>query len=148
MNIKSLVIAALALASAVPLSAGPKKKKVVPRAMLERMESVPCGAKQRGLSGLGTIWASAGITHVNSNEKLCPQYMLRTDEMEYHVRPLDHKHPILLPVGQEGEFKIKNNKLDMRVVDGDRKMRHYQVVAMKPIEHAEASSFENSKYNP
>ena len=40
MNIKSLAIVGLALVSAVPLSAGEKKKKVAPRAMLERMESV------------------------------------------------------------------------------------------------------------
>jgi hypothetical protein len=57
--------------------------------------------------------------------------------MEYHVRPLDHKHPELLPIGKEGEFKLAKDKLDMRVPDGDRKMRHYQVVAMKPIDHSD-----------
>jgi len=121
MNIKSLAIIGLALLSAVPLSAGPKKKKVAPRAMLETMESVPCGAKQRGLSGLGTIWASAGITHVNSDEKLCQQYLLRTDDMEYHVRPTDNKHPVVLPVGQEVEYKIKGDKMFVKVPDGDKK---------------------------
>src|SRR5258707_4450360 len=109
MNIKSLVIVALALASAVPLSAGPKKKKIVPRAMLERMESVPCGAKQRGLSGLGTIWASAGITHVNSDEKLCPQYLLPTDEIEYHVRPTYGKHTVVLAARHQIAYKIKRD---------------------------------------
>jgi hypothetical protein len=67
--------------------------------------------------------------------------------MEYHVRPLDHKHPVLLPVGQEGEFKVKKDKIDMRVVDGDHKMRHYQVIAMKPIDHAQASAPQDSNYN-
>jgi hypothetical protein len=132
MNIKSFAILSLALMSAVPLSAGPKKKKVAPRAMLERMESVPCGAKQRGLSGLGTIWASAGITHVNSDEKLCPQYLLRTDEMEYHVRPTDGKHPVVLPIGHEVEYKIKGDRMFVKVADGDKKTRTYQVVAMNP----------------
>src|SRR5437016_658719 len=132
MNIKSLVIVGLALVSALPLSAGPKKKKVVPRAMLERMESVPCGAKQRGLSGLGTIWASAGITHVNSDEKLCPQYLLRTDEMEYHIRPTDSKHPVVLPVGQEVVFKIKRDRMFVKVPEGDNKTHTYRVVAMNP----------------
>ena len=55
MNFKSFVITALALALAVPLSAGPKKKKVQTLGMLEKMEAVPCGAKQRGLTGLGSI---------------------------------------------------------------------------------------------
>jgi hypothetical protein len=147
MNCKMLFIAMLALLLAVPALARDKKKHDN-RVMIEKMEAVPCGAKEKGLTGLGSIFGSVGVTHVNSDEKLCPQYMLRTDDMEYHVRPLDHKHPILLPVGQEGEFRIKNDKIDMRVVDGDRKMRHYQVVAMKPIEHSETSSLENSKYNP
>jgi hypothetical protein len=132
MNLKSLAIVGLALVSAVPISAGPKKKKVADRAMLEKMEAVPCGAKQRGLAGLGTIWASAGITHVNSDEKLCPQYLLRTDEMEYHVRPTDGKHPAVLPVGHEVVYKIKGDKMLVKVPDGDKKTRTYIVVAMNP----------------
>jgi hypothetical protein len=146
MNGKTLFITMLALLLAIPAFARDKKKHAN-RAMIEKMEAVPCGAKERGLVGLGSVFGSVGVTHVNSDEKLCPQYLLRTDDMEYHVRPVDHKHPALLPVGQEGEFKLKNDRIDMRVVDGDRKMRHYQVVAMKPIDHSEAS-FENSKYKP
>ncbi len=138
------LIAMLTLLLAVPGFAGDKKKHAN-RAMIEKMEAVPCGAKEHGMTGLGSLWGSVGVTHVNSDEKLCPQYLLRTDDMEYHVRPLDHKHPKLLPVGQEGEFKIKDDKLDMRVPDGDRKMLHYQVVAMKPIDHSDVPS--ESKYD-
>ena len=97
------------------------------------MDAVTCGAKQRGLTGIGSVWASAGITHVNSDEKLCPQYLLRTDEMEYEIRPTDGKHPAMLPVGQEAEFVIKNNRMLLSVADsGDRKTRSYEVVAMRP----------------
>jgi len=145
MNIKSLAIIGLALLSAVPLSAGPKKKKVAPRAMLETMESVPCGAKQRGLSGLGTIWASAGITHVKSDEKLCQQYLLRTDDMEYHVRPTDNKHPVVLPVGQEVEYKIKGDKMFVKVPDGDKKTRTCKVVAMNPTNPPDNSAQATSR---
>jgi len=145
MNTKSLAIIGMVLVSAVPLSAGPKNKKVAPRAMLERMESVPCGAKQRGLSGLGTIWASAGITHVNSDEKLCQQYLLRTDDMEYHVRPMDNKHPVVLPVGQEVEYKIKGDRMLVKVPDGDRKTRSYKVVAMNPTNPPETAAQETSR---
>jgi hypothetical protein len=84
---------------------------------------------------------------VNSDEKLCPQYLLRTDDMEYQVRPVSQKHPVLLPVGQEGEFKVKKDEIDMRIPDGDRKMRHYQVVAIKPIDHSETPSCANSRYD-
>jgi hypothetical protein len=146
MNSKTPLIMLLALVCAIPAFAGDKKKHP-DRAMIEQMEAVPCGAKERGLSGLGSIFASAGITAVNSTEKLCPQYMLRSDDMEYHVRPLDHKHPSLLPVGKEGEFKLSKDILEMKIPDGDHKKRRYQVVAMKPIDHSVTSEPETTKYD-
>ena len=101
MNFKTALILALVLVSAVPLSADDKKKKQPERALLEKMEAVPCGAREKGLTGLGTVWASAGITHVDSDEKLCPQYMVITDNMEYHIRPTDTKHPVT-SAGRQG----------------------------------------------
>jgi hypothetical protein len=143
---QNLLIALCALTLTVPASARDKNRH---RAMIEKMEAVPCGAKERGLTGLGSVFASIGATHVDSDEKLCPQYMLRTDDMEYHIRPLDHKHPRILPVGQEGEFKISKDVMEMRIPDGDHKKRRYQVVAMKPIDHAAAGNEENNtKYTP
>jgi hypothetical protein len=61
MKVKISAILALVLLAGLPLSAGGKKKKPE-RAMLEKMEGVPCGAKEKGVTGLGTVWASAGIT--------------------------------------------------------------------------------------
>ncbi|MGB7285200.1 MAG: hypothetical protein WBE13_23280 [Candidatus Acidiferrum sp.] len=133
MNFKSLLVLSFVLVVAVPVSA--RKKKIPPeRAMLEKMEAVPCGAKEKGITGLGAVWASAGITHVNSDEKLCPQYMLLTDDMEYHIRPTDTKHPIILPVGHEVVFRIKKDRMLLKVADTDQKMLTYQVVAMKPAD--------------
>ena len=135
MKIKTALIFALALVS-LPLSAGDNHKKKQPtRGMLEKMEAVPCGAKERGLTGIGSVFGSVGVQHVNSEEKLCPQYLFRTDEMEYEIRPLDHKHPVVLPVGHEAEFKIKKDRMSLKVPDGDRKKRDYQVVAAKPMNH-------------
>ncbi len=131
MKTEALLVAMLLLAVALPAGAG--KKKHPERGMIEKMEAVPCGAKEKGITGLGSVFASAGIEHVNSDEKLCPQYLLRTDEMDYHIRPLDKKHPVILPVGQEGEFRIDKDRLYLKVSEGDRKTRPYQVVAMKPV---------------
>ena len=139
----ALLIMMLALGLAIPGYAHDKKKP--DRAMIEKMEAVPCGAKERGLAGLGSVFASVGVTSVNSDEKLCPQYLLLTDDMEYHIRPLDHKHPVILPIGKEGEFKVKKDKFELRIPDGDRKVRRYQVVAMKPIDHSDPSTPEISK---
>jgi hypothetical protein len=147
MNVRTSLIAALSLVlAASPIAAGKDKKKHAQRAMLESMQAVPCGAQQRGLTGLGSVFASIGVEHVNSHEQLCPQYLLRSDEMEYHIRPLDMKHAALLPVGQEGEFKVKKNRLILKMADGDKKARAYQVVAMQPSNSE--SKAESSAYRP
>lgn len=134
MKISTFLIPTLVLVLAMPPAAAAKnKKKGSERGMLESMEAVPCGAKQRGITGLGSVFGSVGVERVSSDEKLCPQYLLRTDEMEYQIRPLDTKHPVVLPVGHEGEFKIKKDQMHLKVPDGDRKTRAYRVVAAKPL---------------
>ena len=114
--------------------------------MLESMQSVPCGAKERGVTGLGSVFASVGVEHVNSHEQLCPQYLLRTDEMEYHIRPLDLKHAAVLSVGHEAEFKIKKDRLFLKTADGQEKAQAYQVVAMQPI--GAESKVDSAAYHP
>lgn len=144
MNIRIAMTAALALVFITPGSAAAKDKKHIQRGMLEKMQAMPCGVKERGLTSLGGLWAGIGVQHVNSNEKLCPQYLFRTDQMDYQIRPLDEKHAALLPVGQEGEFKIKKDKLFLRV--GDHKMRAYQVVSME--QHNTGGETESTSYKP
>jgi hypothetical protein len=137
MKTRITVTVLLVFASTLPSVAGGKKNGLE-RGMLEKMEAVPCGANQKGITGLGTLWASAGITKTTSNEKLCPQYLLRTDDMDYEIRPKDLKHATILPVGREGEFKIKNNEMLLNFPDGqDRKMRTYQVVGITPNKPAD-----------
>jgi hypothetical protein len=131
MRVQKTIAAVALLILLVPSIATAKEKKGQ-RGMLENMQAVPCGAKERGLTGLGSMFGSVGVQHVDSNEKLCPQYLLRTDEMDYRIRPLDTKHAAVLPVGHEAEFKIKKDRLYLRVVDGSKKTLEYQVVAMQP----------------
>jgi len=40
---------------------------------------------------------------------------------------------VILPVGHEGEFKIKKDQMHLKIPDGDRKTRAYQVVGAKPV---------------
>jgi hypothetical protein len=141
MRVQKTIVAVALLILFVPSMARAKEKKGQ-RGMLENMQAVPCGAKERGVTGLGSVFASVGVQHVDSNEKLCPQYLLRTDEMDYRIRPLDTKHAAVLPIGHEAEFKIKKDRLYLRVVDGDKKTLEYQVVAMQPPE----GKVENSAY--
>lgn len=131
-----LVALSLAFVTAVPAYAqnGGKKKNVPDRALLEKMDAVACGTKAKGVTGLGSIWASVGITDMHSNEKLCPRYLLRTDDMEYEIQPTDTKHPAVLPVGKEVVFKIKNDHMEVKCLEVDKKTRNYEVVAMKPTD--------------
>jgi hypothetical protein len=147
MNVKTCLIILALLVPALPLTvSGNKKKGDLERGMLEKMEAVPCGAKQRGLAGLGSLWASVGITHVNSDEKLCPQYLLRSDQMDYQIRPLNLKHATILPVGTEGEFKITKKEMLLTMPEGgDRKTRAYEVVAMTPNNNDNNSSGEGAE---
>jgi hypothetical protein len=145
MKVISAVTIAFALACTFPVTASAKKKKVAPRGMLESMQSVPCGAKHRGLSGVGSLYGSVGITHVNSDEKLCPQYLVRTDDMDYEIRPKNVKHAAILPVGQEVELKIKKDHMDVKVADGG-KTTTYIVVAMRPA--GQDNGAQSSSYQP
>jgi len=124
----------MAMVVAVPVNAGVKKKNQPDRGMVEKMDAVPCGAKQKGLAGLGSFWASVGITDVHSTEKLCPQYLIRTDDVDYRVRPMNMKHPVILLIGHEVVFKLKRDRMMVKVPDGDQKMRSYEVVGMEPID--------------
>jgi hypothetical protein len=148
MKLNMSLVAMLVVLLAWPPAARARNKKHTPRGTIESMQALPCGAKQRGLAGVGSIFGSVGATAVNTNEKLCPQYLLRTDELEYQIRPLKDKHAALLPIGQEAEFKIKRDRLFLKVPEGDknsRKTRAYQVVAMEPVSSA---STRETSYQP
>jgi len=143
MKATMLVIGALALSMLHPTSAAAKDKKKPPRGMIESMQSLPCGMKQKGLNGLGAVWGSVGVTSVSSNEKLCPQYLFRTDDLEYHIRPKDTKHPVILPIGHEAEFKVQKDEILLKVADGDHKTHAYHVISMEPITSANAEQDAN-----
>ena len=75
--------------------------------------------------------------------------MVVTDEMEYHIRPTDTKHPVILPVGHEIVFKIKKDHMVLKVADGsDQKQMTYVVVAMKPNSDAEGQAVSAKSRNP
>ena len=52
--------------------------------------------------------------------------------MDYRIRPMNMKHPAILPIGHEVVLKIKKDRMLVRVPDGDKKMREYEVVGIEP----------------
>jgi len=148
MRVSSVIALAMAVASVMPVSVSAKKRNQPDRAVLEKMEAVPCGAKQKGLAGLGSFWASVGVTHIDSSEKLCPQYLVRADDVDYRVRPADLKHADVLPIGHEVVFKIEKDHMMMGVAELDDtryKMKKYEVVAMEQARPSDASARVNDR---
>lgn len=101
---------------------------------LLQMESVACGVDENsGKSFTGEIIGTDGAPK-KTHELLCQEYTLQSDKVIYRIRPRDEKHPVLLPVGEQAQFRMEKNKMRLRVEDLDNKDREYVVISMIPRE--------------
>lgn len=64
--------------------------------------------------------------------------------MFHRIRPMNLKHPVILPIGHEVVMKMKKDRMLVRVPDGDKKMLEYEVVGMEPA----APPTENASTKP
>ena len=99
------------------------------KGVLADMQSVSCGYAEKG----GPTIAGAIITgaeHKKSRELLCQEYTVKTDRVTYRIRPVEEKHPALLPVGEQAEFRLNKDKMLLRIPEVDKKEREYIVVSM------------------
>ena len=104
---------------------------------ITNMDAVTCGVDENsGKSFAGEILGTDGA-HKKSREMLCQEYVLKTDQVMYRIRPRDDKHPVLLPVGQSAQFRIKKDKLLLAVPELDGKEREYSVTSMQML-HTDA----------
>jgi hypothetical protein len=115
MRYKSMVLATILLAA----TAYAKDLKAYQDGKLLQMDSVQCGTDEKD--------AKKGKTH----ELLCQEYLVQSEQVIYRVRPKDDKHPALLPIGQNAQFRLEKNKMLLRV-EGDNKEHEYIVVSIKP----------------
>jgi Flp pilus assembly protein TadD len=134
MKTKSILLL-LCLTSAVSISSSETRDQPQfnEAGTLVEMQAVPCGFQERGFTGFGGLFASAGLEHVNSNDKLCQEYVLRTAYVQYRIRPVNEKEPVLLPVGEKAHFHIKGDHILLTMPEGDDKTREYRVVGMRPV---------------
>jgi len=93
MRYRSLVLTSILLAS----TAYAKELKAYQDAKLLQMDSVQCGTDEN---------AKKGKTH----ELLCQEYLVQTDQVLYRVSPKDDRHSVLLPIGQNAQFRLDKNK--------------------------------------
>jgi hypothetical protein len=128
------MILVLALGS----SAFAKDHHFYQKGQLLSMDSVSCGyAEKSGNTFKGEILGTNG-GHKNTEEVLCQEYVLKSDQVIYRIRPRDEKHPVLLPVGQTAEFRTDKDRLLLKVEELDGKERAYVVVSMTPVEKLSA----------
>jgi hypothetical protein len=84
--------------------------------------------------------------HKKTEEVLCQEYVLQAERVIYRIRPRDEKHPVLLPVGDQAQFRLEKDKMVLRVEDLDNKDREYIVVSMTP--RSDASTADASSTRP
>jgi len=102
---------------------------------LKEMTSVECGFEQKnGTSFVGDLIGTDN-SHSKARKTFCQEYVLETPRAIYHIRPREEKHPALLPVEQTAQFRMKKDRMVLRVPEGDNKERDYDVVSMSPVQN-------------
>jgi hypothetical protein len=129
MRYKSLIVASVLLAA----TAYAKDLKAYQDGKLLQMDSVQCGTNENAKKG-------------KAQELLCQEYVIQTDRVLYRIRPKDDKHPLLLPIGQNAQFRLEKNKMLLRV-EGDGKEREYVVVSIKPRGDSTAADASPARVN-
>lgn len=133
------ILALLLIASA----AHAREPKHYQTGKLLKMESSKCGTDEKNGKSLAGEMIGTDSSHMKTHELLCQEYVLETENVVYRIRPKDDKHPVLLPIGQQAQFRLEKDKLVLRVEDLDDKDREYVVVSMTPNEHMESAAATN-----
>jgi hypothetical protein len=103
--------------------------------VLLRMESVPCGALEA--SAFSKALLGAPTPAPVQDERLCQEYVLRSEGLYYRIRSRDRKHPVLLPIGEQAQFHLHRDRMLLQVEDFDSKEYEFSVLAIVPENHVE-----------
>jgi hypothetical protein len=123
------LVLGLALIGSVALAREPRHYQT---GKLMRMESVKCGTDAKDAKSFAGEMLGTDSQHMRTKELLCQQYVVETESVIYTIRPKDDKHPALLPIGEQAQFRLDKDKILLRVEDLDSKEREYVVVSMAP----------------
>jgi hypothetical protein len=135
MQNKLILIGTLIVATA----AYAKDPKPYQEGTLLRMDAVHCGQAEKDSTSIAGQLLGNDSGNKKSEEVLCQEYVLQSDTLIYRLRAKDEKHPALLPVGSNAQFRINKDKLLLRVDGSDGKEREFSVVSMAPRNTDQAS---------
>ena len=104
------------------------------------MNSSNCGTAEKGSKTVaGEVLGTDG-EHKSTQMVLCQEYVLQGDRIVYHIRPLDTKHPMLLPVGDAVQYRIHKDKMYVLDREGGEKEREYSVISMAVRDDAKTAT--------
>jgi len=107
---------------------------------ITNMDAVECGIDENsGKSFAGEVLGTDG-GHKKTRQLLCQEYVLKTERVIYRIQPRDEKHPVLLPVGERAEFRLKKDKLLLEIPELDAKEREYSVTSMQMVTPEQSAS--------
>ena len=141
------ILTVAALTAIVLSPAAQAKEKHYQSGKLLRMDSVPCGMDQKNGKSLAGEMLGTDSAHMKTKELLCQEYVLQSEHVIYRIRPRDEKHPVLLPVGEQAQFRLQKDKMLLRVEDLDNKEREYIVVSMTPRSDSSTADASTSRIN-
>jgi hypothetical protein len=130
---KSRVMLGIVLLVSVAYAKEPKPRQT---GKLVQMESVACGVDENSGKSFAGELIGTDSAHKKTHELLCQEYILQSERVIFRIRPRDEKHPVLLPVGEQAQFRLEKDKMILRVEDLDDKDREYVVVSMTPRDDA------------
>lgn len=130
---KLRIMLGVVLLASVAYAKEPKPRQT---GKLVQMESVACGVDENSGKSFAGELIGTDSAHKKTHELLCQEYVLQSERVIFRIRPRDEKHPVLLPVGQQAQFRLEKDKMILRVEDLDDKDREYVVVSMTPRDDA------------
>jgi hypothetical protein len=116
-----------------------KENRYYQKGLLAEMSSTECGYHEK--SGKGFIGSVIGTDSAKRDvrQTLCQEYVLKSDKVTYRIRPRNEKKPELLPIGERIEFRIKKDRMLLKLGDSDKEIE-YNVVSMMAVEAHESGS--------
>jgi hypothetical protein len=103
------------------------------------MESLQC-----------TVFENLKASDKEPDSALCQEYVLKGEDVLFHLRAKDTKHPLLLPVGKDMEYRIEEDRFFLRLEageKGDKKDHEYAVLSMEPADKPAATTQTAMKIN-
>ena len=143
MRSKLMLCVMLVLASA----AYAKEPKPYQTGKILQMDSVQCGMAEKEAKSFAGEMLGTDSGSKKTHELLCQEYVVQGQKVIYRIRPRDEKHPVLLPVGEQAQFRLQKDKMLLRVEDLDSKEREYIVVSMTPRSESSTADATPSRPN-